>query len=574
MKKKLIYVIPLIIIIFVAGGAFYYFNRAQNPTFSFVTAKNQDLKEEIETPGTVKAAEDVQLGFEKSGKVEKILVKVNDKVKAGDVLARQSSSDLSAQMASAQAAVQSAQAMVQNAQAAFDLQAAKLADLKVGARAEDLNSSQIKIDNAKKTIADAQINLNNVQSKATVDLENNYLKAKDALSNAYLQSDDAINNKIYNLFTSDVNNQKINFLNSDTQLQGNVENERLIINGDLNAMQTTVNGLGDNHNDIDVAIIKVKGELENEKKLLSDLNSLLDVSIGIDALKSSYKINVNAALSNINSAITLLNNQAQAITAQKSLNNNLIAAAQAQINQANNTLASAQGDYVLKKSGASEDQIEAQAAAVAQAHAGVSSQQALVAQAEAGLENLAAQMQKTVLTAPMDGVITQQDGKEGEIVSPGVPFITIMSNARYQIETYIQEAKIGKIKINQIASVTLDAYGNDQKFAAKVIAIDPANTIVNGISAYKITLEFIKDNNQIKSGLSAEVDIVIAENKNALVVPASSIIKNNNQNYVIIDNGTPAGEQRQVEIGLTGSDGNVEIISGVKVGEKVAGFGK
>jgi len=271
------------------------------------------------------------------------------------------------------------------------------------------------------------------------------------------------------------------------------------------------------------------------------------------------KLNLNLALNEVNAALAALNAQTQAISAQKALNTNLLSQAQSQVDQAANSLSSAQSALKLKQSGSDPNQIKAQAAAVASAQANV--------------DDVAAQLSKTVLLSPLTGVVSRQDGQVGEIIAPNQSFISLLSNAKFQVAAQVAEKDLGPLKVGQNASVILDAYGPSRPFAASIIAIDPASTIVNGQSFYKVTLEFATNDEAIKVGMNANVDIITSSLSNALLVPTSSLITSDNGDYVIVDNGTPSGRRQAVSIGLTGSNGLTEVKSGLTAGDKVAIFG-
>jgi HlyD family secretion protein len=300
-------------------------------------------------------------------------------------------------------------------------------------------------------------------------------------------------------------------------------------------------------------------QLQDELVFLRDLLNLLEKTDGIDANKATYKSNISSAINSINTVITAISTQQQAIQTQKTTNKNLITAAEMQITQAKNTLNLANGELEIKKSGSSKETIMAQ--------------EAIVKQTLASVQNVEAQIGKMQLVSPIDGTISQQDGDRGEIAPTGVPIISIISNAKYQVEVNIPEANIGQVKVGQTAEIKSDAFGDKGSFVAKIISVDPASTIVNSVSTYKANLEFLQEDELIKPGLTANTDIVISEKNDVLVVPVSSVFKNG-ETFVIVDNGTAKGEKREVEVGIIGNDGFIEILSGLTAGEKIAYFGE
>jgi len=168
----------------------------------------------------------------------------------------------------------------------------------------------------------------------------------------------------------------------------------------------------------------------------------------------------------------------------------------------------------------------------------------------------------------LDGIVTKVAAKVGEIVSAGVVQISVLSSAKFEIEVNVPEADIAKIKIGDRASVTLDAYGSDVFFDTQVVKIDPAETIVEGVATYKITLQFTHEDELVKSGMTANIDILTAKREQALIVPQRLVMIKNGKKSVLILVGQTVQEVI-IETGLRGSDGNTEILAGLKEGDLV-----
>lgn len=577
--KNLAWSATAVIILGAAAALVYYLMPHNLPTYNFVAAQVQDIKSEVAASGTVKAASDLQLSFERSGKVSTNLVNVGDSVKTGQVLATLDSADMQAQLAQAQAAVLSAQAQFQNAQAAYQVQIAKLQDLKNGASAADLNLSQAQVNSAAQAVADAQTNLTNVQAQTAISLANQYSHSLDLINAAYSNAFDAINTKLVGLFSNQhTATPGLTFTTTNAQSEVTVKNELVANESSLNDWSLELSALNQaDRAGTDRALDDSLTRLNNLADFLRQVNTLLSETVTSVSLTptvlAGYQTSVNAGLANVNASILALNGQKQTIASQIATNNSANSQAQSQLDQAKNSLTVAQKALALKKAGATADQIAAQAAAASQAEAGITAATAAIAQAQANVQNLSAQLAKSVITSPIDGIISQADAKIGEVASPSVPVISIISQAKYQIEVQVPESDIADIKIGQTASVALDAYGSSQNFIARVITIDPASTLINGVPSYKVTLEFTQNYPQIKAGLSANVRILTAENPQAVVIPSSSVLRRAGNKYVIVDNGAAAGSIREVTTGLVSLDGQTEISSGLSAGERVAAFG-
>ncbi|MEI6479119.1 MAG: HlyD family efflux transporter periplasmic adaptor subunit, partial [bacterium] len=201
-------------------------------------------------------------------------------------------------------------------------------------------------------------------------------------------------------------------------------------------------------------------------------------------------------------------------------------------------------------------------------------QQTSVQSADAQVLAIQAQIENGIIRAPMDAQVTRQDAKIGEVATPSVPLVSIISQGNFQIDTYVSEADIAKIKVGNNASVVLDAYGDSEPFAASVVSVDPAETIVNGVGSYKVVLEFTIQSDLIKSGMTANIDIFTQNKTAVLSVPGARILKQNDKTFVLIDDGKGNSIQKEVVLGITGSNGDVEILSGLNEGDKVFAFSK
>ena len=182
-----------------------------------------------------------------------------------------------------------------------------------------------------------------------------------------------------------------------------------------------------------------------------------------------------------------------------------------------------------------------------------------------------AQLDKTVLRSPISGIMTKQDAKVGQIVSPNIQLVGIISEDRYQIDVNIPEVDISKIALDNPVSITLDAI-QKEVFKGKVISIDPAETVVDGAVNFKVKIAFENSDSRIKSGFTANLTISTLIKENVLVLPQFAILQNDQGIFVKKIEGDNL-VQTEITIGIKGRDGSVEILSGVNEGDKVANVG-
>jgi len=185
------------------------------------------------------------------------------------------------------------------------------------------------------------------------------------------------------------------------------------------------------------------------------------------------------------------------------------------------------------------------------------------------VQNIKTQLAKTVIFSPINSILTKMEIEVGENASLNVIIISLMSASEFEIEARVAEVDIAKIKINDSAKVTLDAYGSDIIFEAKVVKIDPAETIIEGLPTYKVTLQFIEKDDRLKSGMTADIDILTAQKQEVILIPQRAVISENGDKLVrVLENGNKV-KKVIVKTGLRGSSGEIEIVEGLAEGDKV-----
>lgn len=535
------WIIGVVVVLGIVGGVFAYRQKRSKPAPTVFVVRRAPLVQEVSVTGKVKSAKNVDLAFERGGKIARIAVAVGDSVKTGQLLTTLGMAELQAQW--------------QQYEAAVETQRAKLQELVRGTRPEEIVLAEIKVANSTKAFADAEANLLRTREKADVDLANLYDDIPDVVRDGYTKVDDAINKQVDEFFTNDTSSRPQLTFSTEAQTKIDVETGRVTAGDALLSMQARLASLSSDHSLLDASLSAHGNELTRIRTFLLRLSDALNASIGLSATTlASYKTNLNTALANSNTATAAINDLQQKISAQQSSNAQAFTTAEGKVNDARNAVATANGELSLKKAGAPLEQI---AAAKAQ-----------VRQAEANLQSSAAEIAKASLVAPFDGIVTKMDAEAGEIIAPNIPLVSLISATSYDIETFIPEADVAKVEVSDAATVTLDAYGNDVVFGAKIVRSDPAETMIDGIATYRTTLQFTKDDERIKSGMTANITIATDERTQALIVP-QRLIRTKDGNKVVRLLRGDTEEDVVVVTGLRGSDGNVEIVIGVTEGDRI-----
>ena len=191
-------------------------------------------------------------------------------------------------------------------------------------------------------------------------------------------------------------------------------------------------------------------------------------------------------------------------------------------------------------------------------------------QAEANLEYARVQVSYTKIYSPISGVIASVSTQEGETVSASLTaptFVSIIDLRQLEVQVYVDETDIGKIRIGQEASFTVDTYP-DTDFKGTVTAIYPKAIIQDNVVNYIATVEINESLGKIlRPEMTTNVTISLETRKNVLAVPTSAITRERGDRYVTVIEGEKR-IQRKVKVGWK-DNGYTEIISGLKEGEQI-----
>lgn len=173
------------------------------------------------------------------------------------------------------------------------------------------------------------------------------------------------------------------------------------------------------------------------------------------------------------------------------------------------------------------------------------------------------------LTAPFAGVAANVIPKVGEYVVANQAVVSLISENQFEIEANVPEADIAKIKIGDSADFILDAYGSEERFKAVVSGIDPAETVIEGLSTYRVTFQFEDAGWEIKSGMTADLLVVAEARQDVLVIPQRAVFRRDGQQLVRVQESGGEVVEVLIKTGLRGSDGYIEVLEGLEEGEKV-----
>jgi HlyD family secretion protein len=164
-------------------------------------------------------------------------------------------------------------------------------------------------------------------------------------------------------------------------------------------------------------------------------------------------------------------------------------------------------------------QLRVQEAALKSARAQVDQKVAALAQAQTNLDY-------TTIRAPVDGVVVSRAVDVGQTVAASLQAPTLFTIAqdltKMQVETSVDEADIGRIKLEDRASFTVDAFPG-QTFVGVVTQIRKAAQIVQNVVTYTVVISVDNPGGRLLPGMTANVKLVYAEKPDVLKVPNSAL---------------------------------------------------
>lgn len=192
-----------------------------------------------------------------------------------------------------------------------------------------------------------------------------------------------------------------------------------------------------------------------------------------------------------------------------------------------------------------------------------------LASAKGKYESAEAQLKFSEIRSPINGVVTDRPLYAGETAPAGTPLITVMDVSALLAKTHLPEEAARALKVGQPASVTLE--GGTQSFPGTVSLVSPA--LDPGSTTIEVWVKVPNKDGGLKAGAPVRASIESKTVKNALVVPKEAVLTGPaGKHTVMVVDPSNVAHQREVQTGITDAK-NVQIVSGLKAGEKVVTVG-
>ncbi|MCU0542563.1 MAG: efflux RND transporter periplasmic adaptor subunit [Oscillatoriaceae cyanobacterium Prado104] len=492
----------------IGGFALYRAIPARTARTQMLTApvEQKSLPVTFSANGTVKAERSINVSPKTSGVLKELLVQEGDRVQTGQIIARMDNSNFQGQLMQSQGQLASAQA--------------NLDKLLAGNRPQEIAQSRAQLASAQANL-DKLLAGNRPQEIAQVQAQ---LAAAQA--------------------------------NLDKLLAGNRPQEIAQSRAELTSAQASLQQAQTNLN-------------QNQKLYQDGAISQRD----LETSRTAYA-----------TAKAQVDRVQQALNLQKSgPRTEEIAAARAQVEQQQQALKLAQSGARPQEIAAAQAQVEQQQQALELVQAGprpeeIAGARAQVESARGALQTVQTQVNDTIIKAPFDGMVTKKYADPGSFVTPTTAgssvegaasnsILTLVSTN--QVVSYLDEAKVSRVKVGQKVKITADAY-NDRTFSGTVSQIAAQATTTQNVTSFEVKIALEEEAQKLlKAGMSVEAEIQIQQLNNAIVAPSAAIVRQQNGTagvYVMGEDNKPAF--KPIEIGMTVGD-RTQVKSGLAGNEQV-----
>lgn len=221
----------------------------------------------------------------------------------------------------------------------------------------------------------------------------------------------------------------------------------------------------------------------------------------------------------------------------------------------------------------------------------VESAQSDIANAQAQLASAQNDLDNATIVAPTDAVVVTSPLQLYQYTTDASIITLTPTGTNLEVDAQIDQADISQVKVGQKVDITLDAYPNDHS-SGTVSLVALQGTTTSNVTTFTVTITVDKASDKLRSGMNANVSIIVNQAKNVLTVPSEAIKTRGTQSGVLVPVTAGANSTNQgYKTSQTGSktnsastaanvkfvpvvvgldDGtNVEIKSGLTAGQEV-----
>ncbi len=579
-------IISGLVLILLATGVYFLFpsQSADSSEYTVLTTVEKGtLTSSISASGQVSSAEEIELQPEASGRLVGVYVEEGDAVYAGQLLAVLDSTKASTSIAEAELNLE---------QARLDLE-----ELSEPADEIDIKKAENAVTEAEIALADLLTNYED----AIADKQKEILSAQDDIPSAYDRAYNAavavfaelpdVMEDIEDILEDEGNlssrhsdavyyvilTYSEDLSDARVELEEHYEEDEDIYDLALIAYEET------NREDLDsieALVDQTYVTLAEFSDLLKELGlflTLVDEELGSDSEYASYveeqRDLVSADLSTINPLLTDIYDELESLI---DLEDSIV--------ELESEIEKLGTQYEQDKSSAELSLQEKQLELTDLKNSEVTdldyrNQELIIRQKENALEEARKNYNDYFIYAPVGGYISSLDASEGENISSGTLFATLVDDAQ-QVVVSLNELDISDVEVGQSATLEFDAIP-DLTVDATVVEKSITGTVNSGVVSYEVTVSIQSEDERILVGMSTDLEIVLMSKKDVTLIPQTAVKTDEQGSYVeVISNGDELAqkpfysaselsiEKKYIELGEQDST-NYEVISGIEAGTQI-----
>ena len=586
----------LVLVGAIAGGAAFVARgntAAPGTAVRTATVARGSVSQTVSVSGSISALGQARLAFKSGGKVAQVYVSTGQAVTLGQPLAKLDTTDLEATLATAQQNLANAQASYQKQLlSAQDTQ--KSLDQARQTAANDLAAAQATVTKLKSAYASAKTNFGSFTDAATGGIAS----FQGSLDTIQSQIDALIAEMRLIVGGGDTGDLR-NALNSITGvntpgLQNARSNSLALLSPAMSDHQSAraavVSGVADydaaSSAGSDTSNMPSSFQLTQTNYTISTsrLNSALDTTSSVLGTVLSAVTSAQASLNtqatrdlhnpfdqwraDLATLYNLVNGQQQSLSTAK-LKLTQAATYLGTMNDAVGGSIATATQNVTTTQQRGQQSIDNARSAVANIPFNLQSAQVSVDNANNAIATATTNLDSAILTAPAAGIVASIANQVGEYVSGGntnSAFMVLTNTQSLVLHGTIGESDIAKLKLGQVANLTIDAL-TGQKMTGKVTSLDPVATISQGVPVYGIDIAIDVPGQGVKAGMTASAAVILASKQNVLTVPNTTIRTINGQRGVqVLRDGEVV--DTVATFGLS-NDTVTEVVSGLAEGDVV-----
>jgi len=197
--------------------------------------------------------------------------------------------------------------------------------------------------------------------------------------------------------------------------------------------------------------------------------------------------------------------------------------------------------------------------------------------AQGELDAAEEELRNARIVSPLAGIVLSRDVEIGNSVasvvsaaSGGTQIMTIADTSKMHVTGKVPESDVGKISLGMPARIGVESF-RDEKFGGRVSRISPLGKDQDNVTSFEVEVVIDNDTQKLKTGMTANAEIVLEEHKKTLLIPESTIVYGEKgETSVDVPDAAGEGGKKKVAIKTGISNGvSTEVLEGLKEGDAV-----